>query len=89
MAGDKELTRKSYRKKREYYVDKNWILLKGFEGYDQEFIARKHEAQTPGLTLDRENDLVVRQTIKFTGAVMRVVPVGMSGREWGRFKRLR
>ena len=50
---------------------------------------RVHEAQTPRLTLDRENNLVVKQTITFAGTVMFVIPYGVSGTEWGRFKRLR
>ena len=88
MGDDKEITRRNYRKKREYYVEQNWIFLKGFEEFGKEYIVRKHEVQTPRLTVDGENNLIVKQTMKFSGTMMIVVPFGMAGTEWGRFKRL-
>jgi len=88
MAGGKEITSTNYTRQREYYVEQNWIFLKAFEEFGKEFIVRKHEVQTPRLTVDRENNLIIKQTISFSGTMMIVVPFGMAGTEWGRFKRL-
>ena len=39
MVGGREIARRNYGKNREYYVEKNWIFLTGFEEYD----SKKHD----------------------------------------------
>lgn len=89
-----EIMRRYYKKNRDYRVEGNWVVLKPYVDWD--FVA---EAEgylgvggmwvTPHLTIDVEQDLIIRRKTRMAGIMWFLIPIpiGESNTNWGRFKR--
>jgi len=83
--------RRYYRKNRDYRVEGKWIVLKPDVSWDfsAEALGGVREWVTPHLTIDVEQDLIIRGKNRAAGIIwfLTPIPVGGSGTDWGRFRR--
>ncbi len=87
MKHNNEITQRRLWKDFDYHVEDGWIVLKSYRSDAKEFYLY-HGTRMPRLTVNREKDLIIKETIKEILAIL-VIPVGDFRTEWGRFSRLK
>jgi hypothetical protein len=86
--------RRYYKKNRDYRVEGNWIVLKpyvdgGFVAEAEGYLGGGGMWATPHLTIDVEQDLIIRRKTRMAAIMWFLIPIPMGGSttDWGRFRR--
>ncbi len=87
MKHNNEITQRRFKKDLDYHTEDGWIVLKSYRSDAKEFYLY-HGTRMPRLTVNREKDLIIKETIKEILAIPLIL-VGEFSTEWGRFNRLK
>ena len=76
-----------YMRGKDYRIEGNWIVLRSTGFSSASAYGVGHTSVETCISLSSEDDLIMQGKNSSTGALLFVIPLGVSGTDWGRFDR--
>ena len=79
--------RLAYMRGEGYRIEGNWIVLRSTGFFSASAYGVGHTSVETSISLSSEDDLIMKGKNTSIGALLFVIPLGVSGTDWGRFDR--